>query len=70
MSGRLDCVEFRRLDRIYQRYRRIWARYAFPLPGQFLERVDKLKREALLNRNIAAKCKANHQKNCPICRAG
>jgi hypothetical protein len=70
MSGRLDCVEFQRLDHIYERYRCIWARYVFPLPGHSPGRLDKLTHEALLNRNIAAKCKANHQKYCPICRAG
>jgi hypothetical protein len=70
MSARLDCVEYQRLNDIYERRRRIWLRYAFPLPSQFSERLDELKQEAFLNREIAAKSMASHQKICRICRAG
>jgi hypothetical protein len=70
MNARLDCVEFQHLNDEYERCRRIWLRYAFPLPGQYLERLNELEREALLDRNIAAKRMENHQKKCPICRAG
>jgi hypothetical protein len=69
MNARLDCVEFQHLNDEYERCRRIWLRYAFPLPGQFWERLDKLEHEALLDREIAAKRMASHRKSCPICRA-
>jgi hypothetical protein len=66
----MDCVEFHYLNDTYERRRRAWLSYAFPLPGQYLEGPDELEREALLDRNIAAKRLENHQKKCPICRAG
>ena len=64
----LHSAEYQRLNDIYERRRRIWLRYAFPLPGQFPERLDELEHEALLHRNTAAKHMANHQKSCPSCR--
>jgi hypothetical protein len=70
MSACLHCVEYQRLNDVFERRRPIWLRYAFPLPGQFAERLDELEQEAFLNREIAAKRMASHQKNCPICRAG
>jgi hypothetical protein len=70
MSARLDCVEFQRLNDMHERSRGVWLRYAFPLPGQYSERLDGLKREALLDRIRATRRMTNHQKNCPICPAG
>jgi hypothetical protein len=68
MSVSLHCVEYQRLNREYERWRRVWTRYAFPLPGQFPEKLDELEHEASLNRTKAAKRMARHQKDCPICR--
>jgi hypothetical protein len=72
MSARLDCVEFQRLNDMHERSRGVWLRYAFPLPGQYSERLDGLKREALLDRILAARRMTNDEspETCPICRAG
>jgi hypothetical protein len=63
-KARLNCEEFQHLNDEYERWRRVWARYAFPLPGQIPHGLDELKEEALLNRKITAKRMANHQKDC------
>lgn len=64
----LHCLEFHRLNDLYESRRRIWLSYAFPLPGQHRARLDELKHEALVARNSAAERVVSHQKDCPICR--
>jgi hypothetical protein len=70
MSNLVCCEEILRLKREYDRSLRVWAHYAFPLPGDLLElpgRLVQLKYDAQLERDIAAKRLSAHQGNCPVC---
>jgi hypothetical protein len=73
MSAGLHCAEFQRLKCEYERSLRIWARFAFPLPADELllpRRLDQLKYQAQLDRNMAARAISAHQENCLLCRYG
>jgi hypothetical protein len=70
MSSLISCEEMQQLKREYDRSLRVWAHYAFPLPGDVLElprRLAQLKYDAQLDRDIAAKHLSAHQGNCPVC---
>jgi hypothetical protein len=61
----VNCEEFQHLYDEYERWRRVWARYAFPLPGQIPHGLDELKEEALLNRKITAKAHGESPERLP-----
>jgi hypothetical protein len=73
MSGHLQCAELQRLKQEYQRTLRVWAHYAFRPPTDellSLWRLDQLKYESQLARDIAAKHLSAHQEDCLLCRYG
>ena len=60
------CAELQQLRQRYERSLRAWAHYAFPLPQDVLQ-FPGLKREAKIERHLAARDLSAHRKTCALC---
>jgi hypothetical protein len=65
------CAELQKLRLQYERTLRVWAYYAFPVPGDLLQfpgRLSQLKHDATVARNQAARQLSAHRETCLLCR--